>query len=132
MTYIFIMFFNLLFCQTIEETSKKLATAQLTAYNNRDIEAFILPYSDSVKVYGFPNILQFQGKDIMRKEYSKMFADFPDLHCELVNRMVLGNTVIDQESVTFRKDHPKLQAIAIYKVWNEKIQEVYFISNGKI
>jgi hypothetical protein len=41
--------------------------------------------------------------------------------------MVQGNTVIDQEAVIFRKNEPPLKAIAIYKIENNKIQEVFFI-----
>ena len=41
--------------------------------------------------------------------------------------MVLGNTVIDEESVVFSKTAPPFKAIAIYTVQNNKIQRVTFI-----
>jgi hypothetical protein len=110
-----------------QQTAADLAQAQLDAYNQRDLEAFLLPYADSVAVYTFPNQLQYRGKAEMRKVYGQMFQNLPDLHCTLVNRMVLGNTVIDQESVVFRKSEKPLQAIAIYKVKAGKITEVYFV-----
>ena len=53
---------NLLFSQTPVE----LANAQLEAYNNRDIDAFVEPYSDSVKVYNDKRELLYQGKETMR------------------------------------------------------------------
>jgi len=34
-----------------EMTPEQLAQAQLDAYNARDIEAFLIPYSDSVELY---------------------------------------------------------------------------------
>lgn len=110
-----------------QQTAADLAQAQLDAYNHRNLEAFLLPYDDSVAVYTFPNQLQYRGKAEMRKVYGQMFQNLPDLHCTLVNRMVLGNTVIDQESVVFRKGEKPLQAIAIYKVKAGKIAEVYFM-----
>jgi hypothetical protein len=112
-----------------EKLAFDLAQAQLDAYNARDIEAFMSVYSDSVKVYRFPDVLMMEGHDEMKARYASMFENTPDLHCLLVNRMVQGNTVIDQELVTRKKDEPKSQAIAIYKVALGKIQEVYFISN---
>ena len=117
------------FAQTTlaQQTAADLAQAQLDAYNQRDLAAFLLPYADSVAVYTFPNQLQYRGKEQMRKVYGEMFQNLPDLHCTLVNRMVMGNTVIDQESVVFRKGEKPLQAIAIYKVQAGKIAEVYFI-----
>ena len=66
----------------------------------------------------------------MRSSYGGMFERSTDLHCKLVNRIVLGNTVIDQEEVTFKKGEPLLKAIAIYKIKDEKIQEVYFVRNS--
>lgn len=111
-----------------EKRSFDLAQAQLDAYNARDIDAFMAVYSDSVKVYRFPDELMMQGHDEMRARYAAMFENTPDLHCLLVQRMVQGNTVIDQELVTRKKDGPKTHAIAIYKIADDKIQEVYFIS----
>jgi len=103
-----------------------LAQQQLNAYNARDLEAFLAPYSDSVKLYNFPNQLMMQGKEAMRKQYGEMFKRLPELHCRLVNRMVQGNTVIDQESVTGMGDKP-VTAIAIYQVEKGKIVKVTFI-----
>mgnify|MGYP001072322779 CR=1 FL=1 len=108
-------------------TPEQLAQAQLEGYNNRDVEAFLKPYSDTVKIYNFPAELTTQGKESMRKGYSNMFDNLPDLHCTLLNRMVSGNTVIDHESVVFRKDQPATEVFAMYKVAGGKIVEVYFI-----
>lgn len=105
-----------------------LAQQQLQAYNKRDIEAFLEPYSDSVKVYEFPNKLMYKGKETMRKSYAEMFKGFPELNCTLKSRVVVGNTVIDEEQVLIKKGMPLIHAVAIYKVALGKIQEVYFIS----
>lgn len=110
--------------------AKGLAQEQLEAYNNRDIEAFLIPYAEDVKVFNFPDKFQYQGKDAMRTRYAGMFQNTPDLHCKLVNRMVMGNTVIDQEEVQIKKGEPPIHAIAIYKIRGNKIAEVYFISKG--
>lgn len=105
---------------------EKLAQAQLNAYNGHDLEAFLEPYAEDVKVYEFPNTLRFQGKETMRKQY-QFIENNPDLHCKLVNRIVEGNTVIDHENVTVSKNRPFIKAIAIYKIKDGKIAEVYFI-----
>lgn len=110
-----------------QNAPEELAQAQLDAYNQRNLEAFLLPYDDSVAVYTFPNQLQYRGKTQMRQVYGEMFQNLPDLHCTLLNRMVLENTVIDHELVVFRKGQQSLKAIAIYKIKNGKIAEVYFL-----
>lgn len=111
-----------------QDSAEQLAQAQLEGYNTRNIEAFLAPYAEDVAVYSFPQKLQYRGKAEMRKVYTGMFNDLPDLHCTLVSRMVQGDVVIDQESVVFRSGEPPLKAIAIYKIRNGKIAEVYFIS----
>jgi hypothetical protein len=105
----------------------KLAQAQLVAYNSRNIDAFLEPYSDSVEIYQYPNTLMGKGKTNMRKEYAQMFESTKDLHCTVVKRMVLGNTVIDEESVVVKKGAPPFKAIAIYTIANNKIERVAFI-----
>ncbi|HMR91476.1 MAG TPA: nuclear transport factor 2 family protein [Chitinophagaceae bacterium] len=114
--------------QSIEQQAASLAQQQLDAYNKRDIEAFLLPYADSVAVYDYPGKLLYTGKAEMRRQYAGMFAQLPDLHCTLVKRIVLGNIVIDEESVIFNKNRPAVRAIAIYTITGNKISEVRFIS----
>lgn len=110
-----------------ELIARALARKQLNAYNNRDIEAFMDCYCEAVQVYHFPNELIMNGQAEMRKRYDRMFEDTPDLNCLLLNRIVQGNTVIDQELVTRQKDTPPNNAIAIYKATDDCIKEVYFI-----
>ncbi|NOT52291.1 MAG: SnoaL-like domain-containing protein [Chitinophagaceae bacterium] len=113
--------------QTIS-TAEKLAQEQLDAYNNRDIEGFLKPYSDSVRIYYFPNQFAYQGKEEMRKQYADMFKRATDLHCTLKSRMVIGNKVIDEESVVFDKNRPALHAAAIYTIVGDKIVSVHFVA----
>lgn len=110
------------------ESPENLAQQQLNGYNARNIDAFLAPYSDDVELYNFPDERWAKGKETMRTTYAKMFENTPDLHCQLVNRLVQGNTVIDQERVTGFGDRDPIEAIAIYKIENGKIAKVYFIS----
>lgn len=111
----------------IEKEAAALAQEQLDGYNKRDIEAFLKPYSENVKIYNFPDQLLYEGKAKMREEYTQMFNQLPDLNCKLVNRIVLNNKVIDHEEVVFMKSEPKLYAIAIYTITDGKISEVRFM-----
>ncbi|MEM9327052.1 MAG: nuclear transport factor 2 family protein [Bacteroidota bacterium] len=115
----------------IKEQAIALAQAQLDAYNARDIDAFLEPYSDSVKIYNFPHQLSFSSKEDMRPRYGNMFEQLTDLHCELVNRTAIGNVVIDHERVTRRKGQPKVEVFAIYHIRHGKIQEVHFVRPEK-
>lgn len=111
----------------IEKEAATLAQEQLDGYNKRDIEAFLKPYSENVKVYAFPDQLLYEGKAKMREEYTLMFNQLPDLNCKLVNRIVLNDKVIDHEEVVFVKSQPAISAIAIYTIKDGKISEVRFM-----
>jgi hypothetical protein len=107
-------------------SAEKLVQEQFDAYNARNIDAFLAPYSDSVELYEYPDKLIGKGKAQMRQMYTDLFNKVTNLHCELVNRMVLGNTVIDYESVTGFGPKP-VRAIAVYTVEGNKISKVRFI-----
>ncbi len=98
---------------------------QLDAYNARDIDAFVKTYSDGVEVHNFPNGLRFQGLERMRQNYGDFFKNTPDLHCEIKNRIIIDNMVIDEEYLTMNGDN--FSAVAIYEVENGKIAKVTFV-----
>jgi len=111
--------------ELIKDTPTDLAQRQLNAYNFRNIDAFLEPYAEDVEVYSYPEKLLYKGKETMRKQYSSMFENTPNLHCELKERIVQGNIVIDKERVQF--GDKIIEAVAIYHVENNKIKRVYFI-----
>ena len=117
-----------------KEASLGLVNAQLSAYNQRNIEAFVQPFSDSVKVFLHPDQMLYQGKEKFYNSYDQMFSGLDSLHCTVVNRMAFNEkTVIDQERIYGIQEGVEFsfEAIAIYKIWEGKIQEVYFIQGGK-
>ncbi|MES2748347.1 MAG: amidohydrolase family protein [Bacteroidota bacterium] len=109
----------------IAETPEALAQRQLNAYNLRNIEAFLEPYADDVEFYAYPDKLFYKGKEMMRTRYAKFFESTPNLHCELLGRIVQGNIVIDKERVQVANGIQ--EATAIYHIENNKIKKVYFI-----
>ncbi len=108
-----------------EASSEVPVQAQLEAYNAREIEAFLAPYTEDIRAFNYPNSLLFEGKEAMRDRYSTFFEMTPDLHCELKNRIIIGDKVIDEELVTV--NGMKVHAVAIYEVKNGKITKVTFI-----
>jgi imidazolonepropionase-like amidohydrolase len=109
----------------LKDTPEVLVQRQLNGYNFRNVDAFLEPYAEDVELYTYPNTLIGKGKEEMRKNYSKLFTDNPDLHCELKGRIVQGNIVIDKELLRFGDEISN--ATAIYQIENGKIQKVYFI-----
>ncbi len=108
-----------------EESPKHIVQKQVDAYNSRDIDAFIATYTKNVKVYTFPNTLNYEGREEMRKRYAPMFQKTKDLHCKIVKRIINGSKVIDEELVTSNGN--QFKAVAIYQITNGKISSVTFL-----
>ena len=108
----------------IKESPEMLVQRQVNAYNARNIEAFLATYDDHVELYNFPDSLFAKGKEAMQKIYGDMFRKLNYLHCEIVGRIKLNNTIIDHERVKF--DDKIFDGIAIYDVRGGKIVKVTF------
>ena len=98
---------------------------QLDAYNSRDIEAFLDTYSNDIRIYDFINKPRSSGQEAIRKGYTDFFESTPDLHCEIKNRIIIGNKVIDEEEITANGN--TFNAVAIYAIENGKIASVTFV-----
>ena len=106
-------------------TPAEVVQRQLEAYNARNLEAFAATYADSIRIYRMPAAEpSISGLARLREAYRARFAS-PDLHADIVNRMVLGNKVIDHERVVGIKEHP-IEAVAVYEVRDGLIVTVWF------
>jgi hypothetical protein len=108
-----------------EESPANIVQKQLDAYNARDIEGFMNTYAENIKLYEYPNSLFLEGQDKMKESYNSYFENTPDLHCELKNRIIIGNRVIDEEYIT--ANGVNFRAVAIYEVENGKIIKATFL-----
>lgn len=107
------------------ETPAQIVQRQVNAYNARDIEAFLDTYSNDIKIYNFPEELSMDGKEAMRNAFSQLFKSLPNLYCEIKNRIVLGNKVVDREYVRMGTNYSSV--LAIYEVTDGKISKVTFL-----
>jgi hypothetical protein len=102
--------------------------AQLDAYNARDLERFVACYADDVQLYRPPAAEPvLQGKAAMAAHYAAHRFKLPLLHAELVNRMVLGNKVIDHERITGLAAQP-VEAAVVFEVNAGLIDKVWFFN----
>ena len=114
-----------IFDDTNAQNPETIVQLQLNAYNDRAIDKFLLTYTEDIKVYDFPSTIRSQGQQQMREGFTSFFEATPDLHCEIKNRIVIGNKVIDEEYIT--ANGTSFNAIAIYEVEKGKIAKVTFV-----
>jgi len=99
---------------------------QVIAYNARDIEAFVNCHDPNVELYNFADPTPFAiGRQQVRAIYGPVFEKSPNLNTEIINRIVMDNTVMDHELVTGR-DGLDMELVAIYEVDNNLIMKAYF------
>ena len=96
---------------------------QLAAYNARDLDALMATYAADARQYEHPGTLLASGAAEIRARMAVRFAE-PDLHARLVQRVVMGNVVIDHEMVTrnLAGGVGVVELVAIYEVKDGKIQ----------
>ncbi len=100
---------------------------QLEAYNARDIDAFMRWWADDCEYYVFPDQLVASSAEEVRARHVERFKE-PNLHGELLHRIVMGNTVVDHETVTrsFADGPGELDVICIYEIVDGKIAKAWF------
>jgi catechol 2,3-dioxygenase-like lactoylglutathione lyase family enzyme len=106
---------------------ERAAQGQLDAYNAHDIEGFLRWYTEDVVATEGDGRVIFSGLEAMRERYTSLFKS-EGLHCQLKNRMVLGQRVIDHERIVRHVGATPFEAIAIYTVTPQGlIQSVQFL-----
>jgi hypothetical protein len=99
---------------------------QVEAYNARDLNRFVSAYSETITIFRMPSTEPIiSGKVELAKFYSTQRFNLPGLRAEIVNRIVLGNKVIDHERICGVRDTP-IEIAAVYEVVGELIERVWF------
>jgi len=100
---------------------------QLDAYNARDIDAFMAWWAEDCEYYQFPSHLLARGTDAIRQRHVERFKE-PNLHGMLMERIVVGNVVVDKEVVTrtFPDGPGEVDVLAIYEVEHGRISKAWF------
>jgi hypothetical protein len=107
-------------------TATEIVQGQVDAYNERDLDRFVAYYSDNIKVYRMPAIEPtLAGKSRFAEFYASQRFNRPGLRAEILNRIVLGNKVIDHERVFGVQDTP-IEIAAVYEVIGDRIEYVWF------
>ena len=72
------------------------------AYNERDLERFVACYSPSCVIEDARGTVVARGQDDVRARFGRVFAENPELHCEILHRARVGRYVVDEEHITGR------------------------------
>ena len=103
-----------------------IAQKQLDAYNAQDLDTYVSFFTADCIVSGLNGTPTETTRDAIKARYAKAFAQFPQNKAELVNRITVGNTVIDHERVIRSPGGEEFEIIAIYTFRDGLIARVDF------
>ena len=101
--------------------------AQLDAYNAQDLEAFCACFSADAVLAELNGVMTHSGRSAVRGRYAELFAQYPRNRAELVNRIAVGDVVVDEERIERAPGETPFRAIAIYTVKSGLIARVDFV-----
>jgi hypothetical protein len=133
MKFIYLTAMMVISIKTIQAQNTKTPTEvvqeNLDFYNKRNLDGFMTSFTDSIALYTF-GITEpvAKGKDAIRTLYKDLFDASPKLYSTILHRSIMGNKVIDHESIVGRKgsDVP-IELVMIYEVSGERIARMTVI-----
>lgn len=93
--------------------------AQVIAFNARDLEGFVACYAPDVLIEDGDGNAMAKGHEGMRALWGPLFAQSPKLHAEIVQRIRVGEYVIDEErgsGIQLEGFPSELHSAAIYRL----------------
>jgi len=102
---------------------------QLIAYNERDYETFASCYCKDICSYDLATQRlnsEMSGIHFFR-HYKNKFMENPNIHCEVIKRILHGNLVVDYEIISDYRNC-QFKDLVIYQIDGERISKMWFPS----
>lgn len=108
-------------------TASELVTAQIEAYNRKDIKGNIDLFSDNFQIIQFSDrTVLVDGKNASENMYSVLFDNSPDLRAEIISRIEYENKVIVHEIVHGRNgSNEPVEQLLLFEIMENKIEKIY-------
>lgn len=109
----------------LKKKQETLINEQLKKYNEKDVKAYGRTFATNVEINKFPNEILIEGRPALRDQYITLLKNTPNLYSEILNRIIIGNKVIDKIKRTINDE--TVYNVAIYEIENGLISKVTFI-----
>ncbi len=119
---------NFCFSDSGEVSIEAIIDAQVAAYNAHDIKKYASFFHDDIVQMNYPDEIDTKGKDALIDQFLNLFNRNKP-HAVILNRMVVGNTVIDHEKMKYTENGKQLEAegVVIYTVKGQLIHRMEVI-----
>ena len=108
-------------------TPEEIVQKQVDAYNAHDLDAMVACYGQAIEFRTMDgNVNPEKGTAALRKGYTNLFKQFPELKVKILKRICQGPFVIDQQQALGMGSQP-IMVTAIYETAEGKIVRVWYI-----
>lgn len=112
-----------------EVSPGKTVDKHLKPFNERNLNAFADSFTEDVVIRNFFKDTLYTGRDALRNHYETYFKKTATSKVAVLNRIIKGNIVIDEEEVTV--NGVTNRQATIYEVRNGKIASMSFIRDNR-
>ena len=98
------------------------------AMSRRDIDAFLADCAETIRLLNPAGETLLDGKDAIRAMYASVFAANSNLKVELMDRISIGQWVIDEHLTTGFADGSQVHVARVYRVDDGLIQSIQVFS----
>lgn len=98
--------------------------AQMEAFNRHDLEGYLSHISEDIILEDERGQLIMIGRHAYAPIVSGMWKEHPNLRSDLLDRMALGQWVIDETMMVGHIDNSSTHLISIYRVIDGEIVEI--------
>lgn len=99
--------------------------AQLSAYNNHDVDGFVACYAEDAVITAPDGTISMAGSAQIRAEYVKLFHNSPDLRAEVKAQVHAGTWTVHEEQVS--RSGQALVVLVAYEVRDGQICRVILL-----
>ena len=93
----------------------------LESFNAQDLDVFCALCAEDVRVEDSEGRVLLQGEHELRAWYAEHFAEQPELKADLLDRISIGEWVIDENVVTGYSDGSQGHVVIMFRVSNGHI-----------
>jgi hypothetical protein len=100
----------------IASPNEQLIETLVTRYNARDAQGVAALFAPGCQEFSHGGELLRTGPQAIADNYTKVFAEFPHNHAEVLHRSAFGDKVIDHERVRRSPTSEPFEVIVIYTI----------------
>jgi hypothetical protein len=112
----------------LPRSPEHIVQRSLETFNSHDLDAFLPLFADDVLILDLLDGSEIlRGMAAFRDRYARAFAEDPEIHADLLGRIVMGSLVVDHESLRRAPNRAAEQALVVYEVDGGQITRMWFV-----